>query len=371
LNVTLPKGEVWPGSNFKISVKTTPKAFVGLLAVDKAVLLHKKGNDLDKNRVLDLLRYDPSSNYEPLKVIGSQSVYRELGGLNSFILTDALNLPQRKTVTNRFYGSEESMEDYEYFDFQTPEADVESTNKGQKRKNFPETWIFDTFSVDSSGGYSLQKRVPDSITSWIVTGFSLDKENGLGISDPQSLIVRQNLFIKLNLPYSIRWGEILKVEVTVFNYVPDRKINLSVEVELFTEEDDQDFEFIDARSKCVYETSSDTSRKTLISVASNSMSSTSFFVKPLKIGEIKLNVRATGQQLKIMDEVEKKILVESEGITQFTNHLELIDLSKGAFEAKSVRFTVEDDAIPKSVRAGVTVDADLMGSVLMDVTSLM
>jgi hypothetical protein len=101
------------------------------------------------------------------------------------------------------------------------------------------------------------------------------------------------------------------------------------------------------------------------------MSSTSFFVKPLKIGEIKLNVRATGQQLKIMDEVEKKILVESEGITQFTNHLELIDLSKGAFEAKSVRFTVEDDAIPKSVRAGVTVDADLMGSVLMDVTSLM
>jgi uncharacterized protein YfaS (alpha-2-macroglobulin family) len=185
------------------------------------------------------------------------------------------------------------------------------------------------------------------------------------------LIVRQNLFIKLNLPYSIRWGEILKVEVTVFNYVPDRKINLSVEVELFTEEDDQDFEFIDARSKCVYETSSDTSRKTLISVASNSMSSTSFFVKPLKIGEIKLNVRATGQQLKIMDEVEKKILVESEGITQFTNHLELIDLSKGAFEAKSVRFTVEDDAIPKSVRAGVTVDADLMGSVLMDVTSLM
>jgi hypothetical protein len=183
--------------------------------------------------------------------------------------------------------------------------------------------------------------------------------------------VKQDLFIKLNLPYSIRWDEILKVEVTVFNYVPDRKINLSVEVELFTNEDDPDFEFVDARLKCIHETSTDTSRKTPISVASNSMSSTSFFIKPSKTGEIKLNVRATGQQVKIMDEVEKKILVESEGVTKFTNNPMLIDLSKGAFEAKLYRFKVEDNVIPKSVRAGVTVDADLMGSVLMDVKNLM
>lgn len=356
-----------------LDLKSSPKSFVGLLAVDKSVLLRKTGNDVDKNRIHELLRYEPSLDYKPLKVEGSESIYEEFGGLSSFILTDALSSPRKEKISSRFddYYSD-SEEDYVEF-FDTDEADlIESAMEEDRvRKYFPETWFFDSFSVDANGHHQLPKQAPDTITSWVITGFSLDQENGLGLSEPQSLFVRQSLFIKLNLPYSIRTGEILKVDVTVFNYIPNRKINLGVEVEMFTDQYDPEFEFIDYRSKCIYEVSSDTSRKTLISVAPNSMSSTSLFIRPLKEGKIKLNVKATGQQAKIMDAVEGELLVENEGITKYVNNPVMIDLSKQSSITNAYHFLPREDIIPKSLRFGIALDADLMGNVLMDVQSLM
>lgn len=377
LDISLPEQDVSPGFKVEIGVQTSPKAFVGLLAVDKSVILYQKGNDIDKKKVLNIMRYDPSKNYEPLKVEGSR--YENFGGSNSFVLTNALNKAKPK-LSPRFGSSEdysdeavdEELQDYD--DIFENTVGLRGDNMGVKiRKDFRETWIFDTFSVGTSGQKTLYQHVPDTITSWVFTGFSLDKENGLGISEPKSLFVKKKMFIKLNLPYSIRWGEILKVEVLVHNYIPEseRKINLSVDVKMLRNEDDPDFEFIDSKKKCVYESSEDSSRMKLVSVARNSMSTTFFLIKPLKVGKIKLSLQATGQQVEISDHIEKEILVESEGITIYNNHPVMIDLVKGEFDANSYELKLSNEIVPKSIQMGVSLDSDLMGKPLVDVSNLM
>jgi CD109 antigen len=74
------------------------------------------------------------------------------------------------------------------------------------RKHFPETWLWDTVETDGSGQAQLsQVTVPDTITSWIVTAFSMSPEKGLGL-DPtaEKITAFQKFFIKLYLPYSIK-----------------------------------------------------------------------------------------------------------------------------------------------------------------------
>jgi CD109 antigen len=66
----------------------------------------------------------------------------------------------------------------------------------------------------------ITKTVPDTITSWIVSAFSLNKVNGLGLMDaPASLTVFKSFFISTTLPYSVKRGEALTMSIQVFNYL--------------------------------------------------------------------------------------------------------------------------------------------------------
>lgn len=91
-----------------------------------------------------------------------------------------------------------------------------------------------------SGTQTLQKKVPDTITSWLITGFSVDPVTGLGLTKrPSKLEVFQPFFVSLDLPYSIKRGEVVAIPIVIFNYLPEDLE--SVEVTLHNE--DQSFEF--------------------------------------------------------------------------------------------------------------------------------
>lgn len=67
---------------------------------------------------------------------------------------------------------------------------------------------------------TIQSVVPDTITSWVLTGFSISNENGLALSkQPTNVKVFMPFFMTLNLPYSVKRGEILAIQVLVFNYM--------------------------------------------------------------------------------------------------------------------------------------------------------
>lgn len=74
------------------------------------------------------------------------------------------------------------------------------------RKKFPETWLWQTVTTDETGKTELDDLVvPDTITSWILTGFSMSTETGLGVvNGPEKITAFQKFFIKLYLPYSIK-----------------------------------------------------------------------------------------------------------------------------------------------------------------------
>jgi CD109 antigen len=78
------------------------------------------------------------------------------------------------------------------------------------------------------GRSKIKKTVPDSITSWVISGFSLDNVYGLGVSEvPMKLKVFRPFFISLNIPYSIVKGEAVGVQVLVHNYM-DRDVNADI-----------------------------------------------------------------------------------------------------------------------------------------------
>lgn len=64
--------------------------------------------------------------------------------------------------------------------------------------------------------------VPDTITSWITSAFAMNEAEGLGVAPTTAkLEVFRPFFIRLNLPYSVKRGENLALQVLVFNYMPE------------------------------------------------------------------------------------------------------------------------------------------------------
>jgi len=100
------------------------------------------------------------------------------------------------------------------------------------RKKFPETWIWSSVDTDEAGRASVNVEVPDTITSWIVTGFSLSAEKGLGYQkEPSKIVAFRDFFVKLELPYSIKQNEMFLLKAIVFNYL-GQEIEADVTLEL-------------------------------------------------------------------------------------------------------------------------------------------
>lgn len=82
--------------------------------------------------------------------------------------------------------------------------------------------------------------MPESITSWIISGFSLDPINGLGLTKESKRVqVFQPFIISLDLPFSVKRGEIISIPVAVFNNLDE-----DLEVEVTLHNTDQELEFV-------------------------------------------------------------------------------------------------------------------------------
>ena len=91
-------------------------------------------------------------------------------------------------------------------------------------------------------------------------------------------------------------------------------------------------------------------------------------VKPKTIGQIKIKVTATTDIAG--DGVERLLLVQPEGLPQFVNKANFMDLRQEK-EAKS-NFVVEvpKNAVPDSTRIEISVIGDVLGSTINNLDSL-
>lgn len=97
----------------------------------------------------------------------------------------------------------------------------------------------------SSGSFTLNEKAPDTITSWYLTGFATNNEYGLGVTEDKMVFkVFKKFFISLNLPYSIKRGEAVLIQIVVFNYLP-RDVTTTVTLDNSLKQ----FEFVDPNTQ--------------------------------------------------------------------------------------------------------------------------
>uniref|UniRef100_A0A1Y9H2W1 CD109 antigen n=1 Tax=Anopheles dirus TaxID=7168 RepID=A0A1Y9H2W1_9DIPT len=242
-----------------------------------------------------------------------------------------------------------------------PHRDIPRLFLSQEIQN---TWLFDNTYSGFSGEKTLQKKVPDTITSWIITGFSVNPVYGLGLTQqPRKLKVFLPFFVSTNLPYSVKRGEVVAIPIVVFNYMEDDQT-----AEVVLHNDEQEFEFADVENEVVESSKLELFRQKRLDIPSNTGKSVSFMVKPKKLGHI--TIKVTAKTKVAGDAVERQLLVEPEGLPQFINKATFIDLRAVPEVTKTFEVQIPKNAVPDSTRIEVAVIGDVMGSTIQNLDSL-
>ncbi|CRL02685.1 CLUMA_CG015756, isoform A [Clunio marinus] len=374
VKISLSKEQTKPGANLDIEISSKSNSFIGLLGVDQSVLLLKKGNDIENSTVLDEIEaYNDQNAYNDVWREGEDyQFYRDFQYSQTALITNANPEGYEKYLPD--YGEDLDRVGIEYDNDMVYNAPpmAEAVGVSQEggfasrvpiiiRKTFPETWIFDNFNFDSNTSHArISKKVPDTITSWIITGFAVDPIFGLGLTEnPSKLTVFQSFFVSTNLPYSIKRGEVVSIPVIVFNYLSDDQ---KTEVTLFNEDGEFEFAEINHHEGTTQKRkrrSLECQRSKNIIAKSQAGTSVSFMIKPLKVGHITIKVVVASPIAG--DGVERQLIVEPEGVTQYKNKAILIDLRNSSEFQTHAYLKVPLKAVPDSTRIEASAIGDILG----------
>ncbi|XP_023714120.1 CD109 antigen isoform X3 [Cryptotermes secundus] len=386
VNITTNSEETQPGTDVELTVEAKPNSYVGILGVDQSVLLLKSGSDITKDAVLEELRLYDSNLQTPYHYgfnfrgnalnywwPGSATAREVFDSSGAVILTNGLVHEHFPWV---YYRSVHVMEEAavpnmppaieETAAFGSVAGATGSTEPAIRvRRNFPETWLWHMLEAGFDGKATIRKFAPDTITSWVISGFSVDPLFGLGLSEaPRKLRVFRPFFVSLDLPYSVIRDEIVAIPIVVFNYM-----NKDVEADVTLENEQLDnFEFAEVSNDVNEQPKLELYRRKRVSVRANSGSSVSFMITPKKLGHITIKVTASSPLAG--DSVVKKLLVKPEGETQYYNKAIFVDLrNKQPFQT-----TVTLD-VPKNIVAGsdmveVSAVGDILGPSIPNLANL-
>ncbi|XP_058125769.1 thioester-containing protein 1 allele R1-like [Anopheles coustani] len=364
MKVNLSKDQTKPGQDVEISISTNPDSYVGLLGVDQSVLLLKSGNDITKEDVFgELEKYEERSygSYRRKKRFAWRPYgeHKDFNSVGAFVLSNANDPPLPYLPA---YAVPEAVA------FASPALGAGVGTGGFEptiRKDFPEAWLWYSETEEGfSGEKTIQKKVPDTITSWIITGFSVNPIYGLGLTQqPRRLKVFLPFFVSTNLPYSVKRGEVVAIPIVVFNYLEDDQT-----AEVILHNDEQEFEFADVENEVVESSKLELFRQKRMDIPANTGKSVSFMVKPKKLGHI--TIKVTAKSKTAGDGVERQLLVEPEGLPQYINKAAFVDLRATPEDNKTFEVQIPPNAVPDSTRVEIAVIGDVMGSTIQNLDSL-
>ncbi|XP_065357173.1 C3 and PZP-like alpha-2-macroglobulin domain-containing protein 8 [Calliphora vicina] len=318
--------EVKPGQEITVELKAQPQSFVGILAVDLGVHMLDPSYDLDRNKILNELAEDKSHIL---------AEYIETGQflISGLVVLTNINRKLEELKTRKpIRQSEEGPLSY--------------------RTQFPEVWIFQNFDINATNT-KMTFKLPDSITTWRITAFSINDKSGLGIVEgPTDITAIKPFFITLNLPYSIKWGEIVAIGILVFNYHSQ-----SLDSSIVMLNNELEFEFMESMTGDT-EKSKDQQRKMVKYVLpANDGKMFTFYIKPLKVGNI--NLRISASNYLYIDAVHQQLKVESQGIDKKYNQPIYLNVSSETPAiSSSFRLDIPSDVEPTSCGIALTVGGD-------------
>ncbi|XP_058496230.1 complement C3-like isoform X2 [Solea solea] len=317
-----------PRRVFGLKVTGDPGATVGLVAVDKGVFLNNK-HRLTQKKVWDIVeKYDTGCTPGGGK-----------DGMNVFY--DAGLLFESSTASGTPYRQELKCPAPSRRRRQTPIMDVTSSsnsymdsNEIVSRTRFPESWLWTDIILPSCNtpncAFNKNVPLPDSITTWQLTGISLSTTHGICVSEPLEVIVRKDFFIDLMLPYSAVRGEQLEIKAILHNYSPDF---ITVRVDLTKMED-----------VCSI-ASKRTRYRQDVTVGPLTKRSVPFIIIPMKYGRFKIEVKAAVKNLSLNDGVMKMLRVVPEGV--LIKSVQTIILDPSHKDAGGKQEEILNSGIPK------------------------
>ncbi|XP_037812875.1 CD109 antigen-like isoform X1 [Lucilia sericata] len=383
MEITAPK-QAKPSEEVTLNIKTDPDSFVGLLGVDQSVLLLQSGNDLDMRKIIDdLSTYDTSTPY----IRG----YGTYPGKSSGLITQTnANYPYSTDYPRIYYSRPASGMGFSgamgfpgpmpqhgirgyglvphILDSAQPQystAGLPSSSMIPKiRKEFVENWIFNNLeNTDKNGLATLTKKIPDTITSWVVTGFSLNDKTGFGmVTNPTNIEVFQPFFVSTNLPYSVKRGEVISIPVIIFNYM-----DKALDAEVTMENTDDEYDFTEISNEIEELVLEEKQRVKRVTVPSNSGKSLSFMIRPNKVGEITLKIKAITPLAG--DAIHQKLKVEPEGVTKYENHAIFITPSKEPIK-ETLEAVIPKEAVLDSEYLEFSVVGDILGPTIKNIDQL-
>ncbi|EDK99670.1 murinoglobulin-1 precursor [Mus musculus] len=398
-----------PASQTRLQVTASPQSLCGLRAVDQSVLLLKPESELSPSWIYNLPgmqqnKFVPSSRlsedqedcilysswlaekHTNLVPHGTEKdVYRYVEDMG---LTAFTNLMIKLPIICFDYGMVPISAPRVEFDLaftpeiswslrttlskrpeEPPRKDPSSNDPLTEtiRKYFPETWVWDIVTVNSTGLAEVEMTVPDTITEWKAGALCLSNDTGLGLSSVVPLQAFKPFFVEVSLPYSVVRGEAFMLKATVMNYLPT-SMQMSVQLEAspdFTAVpvgDDQD-------SYCL---------------SANGRHTSSWLVTPKSLGNVNFSVSAEAQQSSEpcgsevatvpetgrKDTVVKVLIVEPEGIKQEHTFSSLFCASDAEISEK-MSLVLPPTVVKDSARAHFSVMGDILSSAIRNTQNLL
>ncbi|KAM9388182.1 alpha-2-macroglobulin-like protein 1 [Phaethornis superciliosus] len=233
-------------------------------------------------------------------------------------------------------------------------------------KDFPETWLWNLYSVGPSGNQNVTVTVPSSITEWKASMFCTG-HNGFGLAPTSSLLVFKPFLVELMLPSSVIQGETFILKATIFNYL-QRCMKIQVSLEKFAQF------WMKPCQDCVYSSCvcADEAKTFQWSVTAEQLGLLNITLNTEAVsteelcGEEKPFVPDKGQK----DTITKLLLVRPEGVLIEKAHSSILCPKKGNPAQESVSLMLPLNVVEGSVRATISVTGDLMGTALQNLDHL-
>lgn len=212
--------------------------------------------------------------------------------------------------------------------------------------------------MDRFGNLRVIEYVPDSTTAWCITGFSMHPQYGLGVlKKTLQFHTTKAFYIVDHLPYSIKRGEVVTLQFTLFNNLGG---NYITKVTLFNVQNQ--IEFMDPEPHL-------SDNYQILPVPEKVGVPVSFSVKAKKLGEMAVRVEAFN--ILESDAIEKAIRVMPESLVEKTLFSEFFNHHQDLNESYVFDLPVDPKADPSSIIITFKVNPNLLAPVYKNIGKLL
>ncbi|NWU83573.1 A2ML1 protein, partial [Onychorhynchus coronatus] len=275
--------------------------------------------------------------------------------------TTSLTTKLQKTGVYLLFPAEHLTSTYQPIMFPPVSSDEEKVHK-----HFPQTWLWDLYSVGPTGNKNITVTVPDTTTEW-KAGMFCTGRNGFGFAPASSLLVFKPFHVELPLPSSVVQGETFNLKATIFNNLR-QCMKIQVTLEEFAH-----FQLKPCKG-CVY--------SSCLCAGEAKTFQWSVTAEQLGITNITLHTEAVateelcGEEIPFVpkqgqkDTIIKLIQIRPEGVLVEKAHSSILCPKKGNPAQESVSLMLPLNVVEGSVRATISVTGDLMGTAVQNLDNL-